>query len=119
MKDAEKYAEEDKKRKEAVEARNGLDQMVLSLEQFVRESGDKLDAADKETLQQEIQKGKDVLAKGNVSTEELKAETDRIAQSSATVFQKFYQQHGAANNGPQGGGDDGEVHYDVHDDDKK
>ncbi|MGN1066645.1 MAG: molecular chaperone DnaK [Candidatus Fimimonas sp.] len=119
VKDAEKYAEEDKKRKEAVEARNGLDQMVLSLEQFVRESGDKLDAADKETLQQEIQKGKDVLAKGNVSTEELKAETDRIAQSSATVFQKFYQQHGAANNGPQGGGDDGEVHYDVHDDDKK
>lgn len=119
VKDAEKYAEEDKKRKEAVEARNGLDQMVLSLEQFVRESGDKLDAADKETLQQEIQKGKDVLAKGNVSTEELKAETDRIAQSSATIFQKFYQQHGAANNGPQGGGDDGEVHYDVHDDDNK
>ena len=92
IKDAEKYAEEDKKRKEAVEARNGLDQMVLSLEQFVRESGDKLDSADKQKLEEEIQKGKDVLAKSGVSTEELKAETDRIAQSSSAIFQKFYQQ---------------------------
>lgn len=123
VKDAEKYAEEDKKRKEAVEARNGLDQMVLSLEQFIRESGDKLDADDKAKLQEEIQKGKDVLAKSGTTTEELKAETDRIAQSSASIFQKFYQQHGAqqgqnAGNAANGNGsaatDDG-VHYDVHD----
>lgn len=120
VKDAEKYAEEDKKRKEAVEARNGLDQMVLSLEQFIRESGDKLDSADKDKLQEEIQKGKDVLAKSGATTEELKAETDRIAQSSATIFQKFYQQHGAQQSGEaNNGASDGEVHYDVHDDDKK
>lgn len=122
VKDAEKYAEEDKKRKEAVEARNGLDQMVLSLEQFIRESGDKLDSADKDKLQEEIQKGKDVLAKSGATTEELKAETDRIAQSSATIFQKFYQQHGAQQQGGEQAGtgaNDGEVHYDVHDADKK
>ena len=51
VKDAEKYAEEDKKRREAVEARNGLDQMILSLEQFIRESGDKLEAGDKEKIE--------------------------------------------------------------------
>lgn len=122
VKDAEKYAEEDKKRKEAVEARNGLDQMVLSLEQFIRESGDKLDSADKDKLQEEIQKGKEVLAKSGATTEELKAETDRIAQSSATIFQKFYQQYGAQQQGGQQTGestDNGEVHYDVHDDDKR
>ncbi len=122
VKDAEKYAEEDKKRKEAVEARNGLDQMVLSLEQFLRESGDKLDSADKDKLQEEIQKGKDVLAKSGATTEELKAETDRIAQSSSTIFQKFYQQYGAQQQGGQQTGestDNGEVHYDVHDDDKR
>ncbi len=91
VKDAEKYAEEDKKRREAVEARNGLDQMVLSLEQFVRESGDKLEAADKEHIDEDIKKGKEVLEKQGATTEEYKAETDRIAQSSAAIFQKFYQ----------------------------
>lgn len=120
VKDAEKYAEEDKKRKDAVEARNGLDQMVLSLEQFIRESGDKLELDDKAKLQEEIQKGKDVLAKSGATTEELKAETDRIAQSSASIFQKFYAQHGAQqSSGDQGqnGGNTTEdgVHYDVHD----
>ncbi len=119
IKDAEKYAEEDKKRKEAVEARNGLDQMVLSLEQFVRESGDKLDSADKQKLEEEIQKGKDVLAKSGVSTEELKAETDRIAQSSSAIFQRFYQQasqQAGQQSSQQADGSD--VKYDVHDDNK-
>ena len=119
IKDAEKYAEEDKKRKEAVEARNGLDQMVLSLEQFVRESGDKLDSVDKQKLEEEIQKGKDVLAKSGVSTEELKAETDRIAQSSSAIFQKFYQQasqQAGQQSSQQADGSD--VKYDVHDDNK-
>ena len=119
IKDAEKYAEEDKKRKEAVEARNGLDQMVLSLEQFVRESGDKLDSADKQKLEEEIQKGKDVLAKSGVSTEELKAETDRIAQSSSAIFQRFYQQ-ASQQAGQQFSqqADGSDVKYDVHDDNK-
>lgn len=118
IKDAEKYAEEDKKRKEAVEARNGLDQMVLSLEQFIRESGDKLDASDKSALEADIQKGKDMLAKSGATTEELKEETNRIAQSSASIFQKFYQQAQQAQQGSQSStqADGSDVHYDVHDD---
>ena len=117
VKDAEKYAEEDKKRREQVEAHNGLDQMILSIEQFVRESGDKLEAADKEHLEEEVKKGKEVLEKADATTEELKAETDRIAQSSASIFQKFYQQ-AAANQGgnTEEQADGSEVHYDVHDD---
>lgn len=91
--------------------------MILSLEQFIRESGDKLDAADKEHLEEEIKKGKEVLDKADVTTDELKAETDRIAQSSASIFQKFYQQAAAANGGNTAEQADGsEVHYDVHDD---
>ncbi len=115
IKDAEKYAEEDKKRKEAVEARNGLDQMVLSLEQFLRESGDKLTAEDKSKLEEEIKNGKAVLDKNGATTEELKAETDRIAQSSAAIFQKFYQQAGQQSAQQADGSD---VKYDVHDDNK-
>ena len=115
IKDAEKYAEEDKKRKEAVEARNGLDQMVLSLEQFLRESGDKLTAEDKSKLEEEIKNGKAVLDKNGATTEELKAETDRIAQSSAAIFQKVYQQAGQQSAQQADGSD---VKYDVHDDNK-
>ena len=103
IKDAEKYAEEDKKRRQAVEARNGLDQMILSLEQFLRESGDKLPEADKKQLEEQIELGKKVLDKQDATTEELKAETDRIAKESAAIFQRFYQQ--AQQNGqPQDGG---------------
>ena len=118
IKDAEKYAEEDKKRRQAVEARNGLDQMILSLEQFLRESGDKLPEADKKLLEEQIELGKKVLEKQDATTEELKAETDRIAKESAAVFQKFYQQ--AQQNGqPQDGGagaGDGVSYDDVTDD---
>ena len=103
IKDAEKYAEEDKKRRQAVEARNGLDQMILSLEQFLRESGDKLPEADKKQLEEQVELGKKVLDKQDATTEELKAETDRIAKESAAIFQRFYQQ--AQQNGqPQDGG---------------
>lgn len=120
VKDAEKYAEEDKKRREAVEARNGLDQMILSLEQFIRESGDKLESADKEHIEEDIKKGKEVLEKQGATTEELKAETDRIAQSSAAIFQKFYQQAAQQNGDAQTAeqADGSQVHYDVNDDNK-
>ncbi|MBS7304727.1 MAG: molecular chaperone DnaK [Eubacteriales bacterium] len=126
VKDAEKYAEEDKKRKEGIDAKNGLDQMVFSLESFVKESGDKLDAADKEKIEQLIKEGKEVSDKNrdyaNLNVDDLKAATDKIAQESATIFQKFYQQHapqGGANNGGESGtttdSNGSNVDYDIKD----
>ncbi len=114
IKDAEKYAEEDKKRRETVEARNGLDQMILSLEQFLRESGDKVSEEDKKAIEEQITKGKAVFENQSATTEELKAETDRLAKECAPIFQRFYQ--AAQANGAQA--DDGsDVSYDVHTDD--
>ena len=126
VKDAEKYAEEDKKRKEGIDAKNGLDQMVFSLESFVKESGDKLDAAEKEKIEQLIKEGKEVSDKNrdyaNLNVDDLKAATDKIAQESATIFQKFYQQHapqGDANNGGESGtttdSNGSNVDYDIKD----
>jgi molecular chaperone DnaK len=115
VKDAEKYAEEDKKRKAEVETKNGLDQMILSIEQFIRESGDKLDPADKETLEAEIVKSKEVYNSG--TTEAIKAETDRLAQVSAPIFQKLYQNAQNAQ-GQQGGSTSDGVDYEVADEDK-
>jgi len=97
VKDAEKYAEEDKKRREGIDAKNGLDQMVFSLESFVRESGDKLDADDKAKVEELIKEGKEVSDKNQnyaeINVEDVKATTDKIAKESANIFQKFYQQH--------------------------
>ena len=105
VKDAEKYAEEDKKRKESIDAKNGLDQMVFSLESFIKESGDKLDSADKEKVEQLIKEGKEVSDKNqnyaDLNVEEIKSVTDKIAKESAEIFQKFYQQHAADANAQQ------------------
>lgn len=124
VKDAEKFAEEDKKKKEEVEAKNGLDQLLLSIDNFIRESGDKLPAEDKAKLEEEVKKGREVWEKG--TSEEIKAETDRIAKANAEIFQRFYQANAPKQDGTAGSADgansnttDEGVGYDVHDADKK
>ena len=115
IKDAEMYAEEDKKRKAEVDAKNGLDQMIFTIENFLSENGDKVDAADKTTLEQEVAKAKDVLAKGDV--EEIKKTTDDLAKVSSGIFQKLYasaqQQAGDADQAGATGADD--IDFDVKD----
>lgn len=118
IKDAEQYAEEDKKRKEEVDAKNGLDQMIFTIENFLSENGDKVDAADKATLEDEVKKAKDVLAKGD--KEEIKKTTDDLAKVSSGIFQKMYaaaqqQQPGRDNNGQGGNGGDDNIDFDVKD----
>lgn len=119
IKDAEKYAEEDKKRKEEVEVKNGLDQMIFTIENFLSENGDKVEEADKTTLEEEVKKAKDVLAKGDI--EEIRKTTDDLAKVSSGIFQKLYasaQQAGAAEN-PQAenGGNNGDdnIDFDIKD----
>ena len=119
IKDAEQYAEEDKKRKEEVDAKNGLDQMIFTIENFLSENGDKVDAAVKATLEDEVKKAKDVLAKGD--KEEIKKTTDDLAKVSSGIFQKMYaaaqqqQQPGQDNNGQGGNGGDDNIDFDVKD----
>ena len=119
IKDAEQYAEEDKKRKEEVDAKNGLDQMIFTIENFLGENGDKVDAADKATLEDEVKKAKDVLAKGD--KEEIKKTTNDLAKVSSGIFQKMYaaaqqqQQPGQDNNSQGGNGGDDNIDFDVKD----
>ncbi len=101
VKDAEMYAEEDKKRKEAVDARNELDHMIFSLEKFVRESGDKLSEEDKAKVNADVEEAKTHLA--SEDAEELKAALNTLKENSAPIFSKMYQ----ASQGQQGGGGEG------------
>ena len=98
VKEAEKYAEEDKKRKEEVEIRNNAESMVYQSEKTLTEVADKIDAADKDAVQTEIDKVKEAL-KGTDSAA-IKAATEALQQKFFAVSEKLYQQ--ANPNGAQG-----------------
>ena len=113
VKEAEQFAEEDKKRKEKVENRNKLDGMIFSCEQTMREAGDKLDENDKATLQAAIDAAKKDLDSDD--DEVVKAAYETLMNSVQPVFAKLYQQNAGAQGGPDmgpdmGGADGGEFH---------
>jgi len=128
VKEAEKYAEEDRKRKEEVDARNNADSMVYQSEKTLRELGDKLSSEDKAKIEAEINKVKDALKGTDV--EAIKRATESLTQAFYSVSAKIYQQNpgaqGGANPGAGGfgtgsGGSDNvyDADYKVVDDDKK
>ena len=90
VKEAEKYAEEDKKRKEDVEIRNNAETLVYQCEKAVKDAGDKIDAATKEMVETEVGKVKETL-KGT-DTAAIKAATDELQEKFYSVAQQMYQQ---------------------------
>jgi molecular chaperone DnaK len=130
VKEAEQYAAEDAKRKEEVDVRNQAEQMVYQTESTMSEMGDKLDAADKSSIEAELNKVKDAL-KGT-DTEAIKSATEALTQAFYKVSEKLYQQsapqgdaagaNGAADGNNGNGGNGGEYYdadYEVVDDDNK
>ena len=107
VKDAERYAEEDKKRKEAVDNKNSLEAMIDSLEKTVKEAGDKLTEDDKKTVEDAIAKAKTELESGD--DDRIKAASETLTREIQPIVAKIYQQaQGAAgNNGNSGNPDDG------------
>ena len=100
IKDAEKFASEDNKRKELVETKNKADALVFSIEKFFRENGDKVDPADKEDLEKEMEKVKEALKTDD--GDKIREATEELSKKSDAVFSKLYQQSGDA---AQQGGD--------------
>lgn len=104
IKDAEKFAAEDSKRKELVETKNKADMLIFSIEKFFRENGDKVDSAEKEDLEKEMEKVKDVLKGDDIDA--IRNAVDELSKKSDAVFTKLYQQNaanGQANGGPTEG----------------
>ena len=94
VKEAEQYAEQDKKRKEEVETLNQADSLIYEMEKQLRENGDKLSEEDKTTVQSEIDAFKKV-REGN-NAEEIRNAMQDFTQKVYAVFGKLYQQQGAA-----------------------
>ncbi len=101
VKEAEQYAEEDKKRKEKVDNKNKLDGMIFTVEKSVKDLGDKLSAEDKAQLEELVKSAKEELASDD--DDRIKAATDKLTEESQKIFAKIYQQAagqaGDANNG--------------------
>ena len=110
VKEAEQYAEEDKKRKEEVEVQNHADTLIYEMEKQLRENGDKLDEADKATVQTEIDNLKKVREGGDADA--LKTAMEEMTQKVYPIFGKLYQQEGQPGaEGPQMN-DDGTIDVD-------
>ena len=108
VKDAEKYAEEDKKRRELVELKNQAEQLVLAVEKAVSESGDKLSEEDKNTLTEAAKTAKDKLQNAT-DADTVKSITEELSKATNPIFTKLYQQTAGAAGGEAGdaGADDG------------
>ncbi len=103
VKDAEKFAEEDKKRREEVDTRNEADQMVYQCEKILSEEGDKFDANDKSDLQSKIDALKNALNGQDINL--IKNEKEALTQAFYKISEKLYQQAQqaqGAQGGPQG-----------------
>jgi molecular chaperone DnaK len=89
-KDAELHADEDRKRKELVEARNHADSMIHMAEKSLKDLGDKVDAATKSTVEQEIEKVKKTLEGDDA--EAIKAATESLTNASHKLAELMYAQ---------------------------
>jgi molecular chaperone DnaK len=90
MKDAEVNAEEDKKKRELVDARNMADSLIYTTEKSIKEVGDKVDSATKDQINQAIEKLKKAMEGENV--EEIKRLSDELTQASHKLAETMYAQ---------------------------
>ena len=106
VKDAERFAEEDKKAKEAVEIRNRADSVIFQSEKTLTELGDKVDAADAQEVKNAIEKLKETL-KGS-DLEAIKADTEAVEKSFYKISEKLYAQNAQAGANPGDAGNAGQ-----------
>ena len=110
VKDAEKFAEEDKRQKETVEVKNRADSMVFQAEKTLEEVGDKLGDSEKAPVKEAIEKLKATIATNN--TDAIKADTEALEKAFYALSEKLYAQQGAAGQGqgfdPNMGGNAGD-----------
>ncbi len=98
VKDAEKYAEEDKKFREAVDTKNNAENLIFQSEKALGELGDKVSESEKAEVQAEIDKLKETVKSGD--TDAIKAGTEELQKKFYALSEKLYAQSGAAQGNP-------------------
>jgi molecular chaperone DnaK len=107
-KEAEAHASEDKEKREEVEARNSLDSLVYNIEKMLKDSGDKVAAADKTDVEAALADAKKVLESAP-NAKEMHAAHERLTKASHKLAEAMYKANAAQSGGPtaQGGPSDG------------
>ena len=123
IKEAEMHAEEDKKKKEKIEALNQAESTIYQTEKTIKDMGDKVSAAEKEAVEAAIAGLKEVKDKADVTGEQIRAEIDKVMQAMHPISQKMYEQAQAeaqqgAEQQSQAGDDVVDADYEVVDEDK-
>ncbi|MBN1948565.1 MAG: molecular chaperone DnaK [Candidatus Cloacimonetes bacterium] len=109
VKDAEAHADDDKKKKESITARNELDTLIFSTEKSLQDYGDKLPAQDRQQVEEAINEAKtkmDELTQKSASQEEFQQVRDELAKKAQKIGEIIYaemqkQQSGQGGSGPQ------------------
>ena len=125
VKEAEMHAEEDKKKKEKMEALNQAESTIYQTEKTIKDMGDKVSAAEKEAVEAAIAVLKEVKDKADATGEQIRAEIDKVMQAIHPISQKMYEQAQAEAQAQQGaeqqsqaGDDVVDADYEVVDEDK-
>ncbi len=101
VQDAEKFAEEDKKRKEAVDTRNAADQMVYQVEKILADEGDKIPENDKTEIQGKLDALKEALKGEDIDL--IKSKQEELTQAFYKISEELYKQAQAAQGGANPG----------------
>jgi molecular chaperone DnaK len=114
VRDAEMFAEQDKKQKEAIDTKNRAESMIFQSEKTLADIGDKVAESDLTEVKAAIEKLKETVKTDN--TEAIKADTEALEKAFYAVSEKLYQAQGGAQADPNGGaqqGGDG-TYYDTN-----
>jgi molecular chaperone DnaK len=110
VKEAEKYAGEDTKRKETAELKNQADTLVYSTEKALKEHGDKIPEEDKKSIETKLAALRDLLKAASADNEAIKKATEELTNASHKLAEQIYkasnqqQQQGPQESGPQDAG---------------
>ena len=90
VKDAEQYAAEDKKKREEVDAKNEAENLCYAVEKLIKDSGDKVESADKENLEKKVSELREKIKSGSI--DEIKSGKEELQKVMYEVSTKLYQQ---------------------------
>ena len=113
VKEAAEFEAADKKRKEAIDARNEADSIVFQTEKALEEAGDKVDSTEKAAVEADLKELKDLVESTkdqemtDAQVEDLKAKKDKLMTSAQNLFTKMYEAAAQAQQGAQGAADAG------------
>ena len=122
VKDAEAYAEEDAKRREAVETRNQADQLVHQTDKLIEEQGEQMTDEEKASVEAALESLRETLANDEADIDTIRSQMDELVQASQSMATRLYQQAAAEAQEAEGGeeteDDDEVVEAEVIDEDE-